>query len=462
MQTGQQQQSETDVIWDSALLEKYNTSGPRYTSYPTALSFHEQVSRNDIISAWQQSDRNELSLYVHLPFCHTLCYYCGCNKVITRHPEKVDRYLDALAAEIAGLPAAFKAKPVSQIHWGGGTPTFLDCRQSERLMAMLSAAFAIQPTAQISIEVDPRELPLERLDTLKRIGFNRLSIGVQDFSETVQLAVNRIQSEQLVANLMKHARDLGFDSINLDLIYGLPHQTVKSFAATLEQVLALDPERLSVFNYAHLPDRFAAQRKIKDEHLPAADQKLAVLRHTIDTLTAAGYQFIGMDHFAKPDDELAVAQRQGVLHRNFQGYTTHPNCDLLGLGVSSISQIGRSFSQNHRELKSYYQAVEQHQHAHTKGYVLSDDDVIRQRVIRDLICNMQLSIADIEQQFDIDFCDYFSDAIARLPELAEDGLITWDGAVITVQPAGKLLIRNICMLFDAYLKQTQQRFSKVI
>ncbi|WP_439651242.1 oxygen-independent coproporphyrinogen III oxidase [Neiella litorisoli] len=444
------------------MLEKYNTSGPRYTSYPTALSFHDQVTRADIISSWQQSDRNELSLYVHLPFCHTLCYYCGCNKVITRHPEKVDRYLDALEAEIAGLPAEFKTKPVSQIHWGGGTPTFLDSEQSERLMTMLRTAFAVQDSAQISIEVDPREFPLERLDTLKRIGFNRLSIGVQDFSETVQLAVNRIQSEQLVAHLMAHARSLGFDSINLDLIYGLPHQTIKSFAATLEQVLALDPERLSIFNYAHLPDRFAAQRKIKDEHLPPAEQKLAILRHTIDTLTSAGYQFIGMDHFAKPDDELAVAQRQGVLHRNFQGYTTHQNCDLLGLGVSSISQIGRSFSQNHRELKHYYQAIESHQHAHTKGYVLSQDDVIRQRVIRDLICNMQLTVGDIEKQFAIDFNDYFADAVQQLPELADDGLIVWDGNTITVEPAGKLLIRNICMLFDAYLKQSQQRFSKVI
>lgn len=449
-------------LWDPALLEKYNISGPRYTSYPTALSFNEQVSRNDIVTAWRTSQRSELSLYVHLPFCHTLCYYCGCNKVITRHPEKVDRYLDALEAEIAGLPTEFKNKPVSQIHWGGGTPSFLDSAQSERLMTLLKSAFPVTEQAQISIEVDPREFPLERLDTLRAIGFNRLSIGVQDFSETVQIAVNRVQSEQLVGDLIQHARQLGFNSINLDLIYGLPHQTAASFAATLETVLQLSPERLSIFNYAHLPERFAAQRKIKDEHLPSAEQKLAILQQTIATLTDAGYQFIGMDHFAKPTDELAVAQREGKLHRNFQGYTTHQNCDLLGLGVSSISQIGNAFGQNQRELKYYYQGIEQQQHAHHKGYVLSDDDVIRQRVIRDLICNMQLSVAAIEQAFAIDFQDYFADAIGKLPELVEDGLIKWDGQLLQVQPQGKLLIRNICMLFDAYLTKSQQRFSKVI
>ncbi|MBW8190067.1 oxygen-independent coproporphyrinogen III oxidase [Neiella marina] len=444
------------------MLEKYNTSGPRYTSYPTALSFNEQVSRQDIEAAWHDSERSELSLYVHLPFCHTLCYYCGCNKVITRHPEKVDRYLDALEAEIAGLPAAFKTKPVSQIHWGGGTPSFLTGPQSERLMAMLRRDFDVQSNAQISIEVDPREFPLERLDTLRAIGFNRLSIGVQDFSETVQIAVNRVQSEALVAGLIDHARQLGFNSINLDLIYGLPHQSAASFANTLGTVLTLDPERLSIFNYAHLPERFAAQRKIKDEHLPSADQKLAILQQTIATLTGAGYQFIGMDHFAKPSDELAIAQRNGELHRNFQGYTTHQNCDLLGLGVSSISQIGRAFAQNQRELKYYYQGIETHQHAHHKGYLLSDDDLIRQRVIRDLICNMQLSVTAIEQEYGIHFAQYFAEAIAQLPELEADGLIKWDQQMLQVQPQGKLLIRNICMLFDAYLKSSQQRFSKVI
>lgn len=453
----------TQALWQPELIEKYNTSGPRYTSYPTALSFHEGVSREAIANSWQQSERTELSLYVHLPFCHTLCYYCGCNKVVTRHPEKIDRYLDAVLAEMTALPESWTNKPVSQIHLGGGTPSYLSPEQCERLMSAIRRRFQVQAKAEISMEIDPRELPVDYLDSLKQLGFNRLSIGVQDFAEPVQIAVNRIQSYQLVETLMTRARELGFDSINLDLIYGLPKQTQTSFAHTLKQILELDPDRLSVFNYAHLPERFAAQRKIKQEQLPSVETKLAILRQAIETLTQAGYQFIGMDHFAKPDDELAKAQRSGELHRNFQGYTTHQNCDLLGLGVSSISQIGRSFSQNKRELKTYYAAIEEHGHAHDKGYVLSDDDLIRQRVIRDLICNMQLDIKAIEHDCKLCFEDYFSDAIAPMAEMAEDKLIALEPGLIKVLEPGKLLIRNICMCFDAYIKTSQQgRFSKVI
>ena len=453
----------TQAIWQPELIEKYNTSGPRYTSYPMALSFHDGVGRDAILTSWQQSERSELSLYVHLPFCHTLCYYCGCNKVITRHPEKIDSYLDALLVEIDSLPDAWTTKPVSQIHWGGGTPSYLTPEQCERLLHAIRSRFAITEQAEISIEIDPRELPVDYLNELKRLGFTRLSIGVQDFSEPVQIAVNRVQSFELVQQLMIRARQLEFDSVNLDLIYGLPKQTMSSFAHTLEQILQLDPDRLSVFNYAHLPNRFAAQRKIKDSELPSGETKLAILRNAIETLTTAGYQFIGMDHFAKPEDELAKAQRQGHLHRNFQGYTTHQNCDLLGLGVSSISQIGRSFSQNHRDLKTYYASIESHGHAHDKGYVLTDDDLLRQRVIRDLICNMQLDMKSIETEFGIQFEQYFSDALAPLRAMAEDGLIALDDNHINVLGAGKLLIRNICMCFDAYLKPSQSgRFSKVI
>lgn len=453
----------TQALWQPELIEKYNTSGPRYTSYPTALSFHDGVQREQIVEAWQQSEKTELSLYVHLPFCHTLCYYCGCNKVITRHPEKVDRYLDAVLAEMEALPKSYKAKPVSQIHWGGGTPSYLTPEQCERLMSAIHQHFDVQTDAEISMEIDPRELPVDYLDALKQLGFNRLSIGVQDFAEPVQIAVNRIQSFELVKALMTRARELGFDSINLDLIYGLPKQTETSFAHTLEQILLLDPDRLSVFNYAHLPERFAAQRKIKAEEMPSGETKLAILRGAIETLTQVGYQFIGMDHFAKPEDELAKAQRAGHLHRNFQGYTTHQSCDLLGLGVSSISQIGHSFSQNKRDLKNYYAALEEHHHAHDKGYLLSDDDLIRQRVIRDLICNMQLDIAAIEADCNLVFNDYFHDALAPLAEMAEDKLIALEPGWIKVLEPGKLLIRNICMCFDAYLKHSQQgRFSKVI
>ncbi len=453
----------SDVVWQPQLIEKYNTSGPRYTSYPTALSFHEGVGRQAIEQAWQLSDKQELSLYIHLPFCHTLCYYCGCNKLVTRHPEKIDDYLDVLLQEIDNLPASWRKKPVSQIHLGGGTPSYLSAIQCERLMTAIYQAFPVQGDAEISMEIDPRELEENYLQQLKRLGFNRLSLGVQDFAEEVQIAVNRQQSYALVEQLMRQARELGFNSINLDLIYGLPHQTEQSFKRTLEMVLQLDPDRLSVFNYAHLPQRFAAQRKIKEQYLPSSECKLAILRQSIESLTQAGYQFIGMDHFAKPDDPLAKAQKDGVLHRNFQGYTTHQNCDLLGLGVSSISQIGNSFGQNQKQLKDYYQSIASSGHAHDKGYLLSADDLLRQRVIRDLICNMQLNITDIEQEYQIDFVSYFADAQAQLEQLQQDGLITMSEQQIVVSQTGKLLIRNICMCFDAYVKKTQnQRFSKVI
>ncbi|MCM2678291.1 oxygen-independent coproporphyrinogen III oxidase [Echinimonas agarilytica] len=445
------------------LLHKYNSSGPRYTSYPTALSFHSEVTRAQVIDAWHHSDKPELSLYVHLPFCHTLCYYCGCNKVVTRHPEKIDAYLDVLLQEIELLPAEFSDKPVTQIHWGGGTPSYLSAPQCARLMAALRSRFNVSDDAQISIEVDPREVTLTYVDALAELGFNRMSIGVQDFSEPVQIAVNRVQSEALVSQIMIAARAAGFRSINLDLIYGLPHQTVKSFSHTLDQVIALKPDRLSIFNYAHLPTRFAAQRKIKTEDLPSADEKLQLLQLAIDKLTDAGLDFIGMDHFAKPDDELSKAQREGKLHRNFQGYTTHQNCDLLGLGVSSISQIGNCFAQNLRDLKPYYQAVKETGSGHEKGYILSQDDAIRQRVISDLICNMTLNKRTIEYVFDIEFDRYFANALSQLEPMVGDQLVALFDDEIRVLPAGKLLIRNICMCFDAYLqKAPSNRFSKVI
>jgi len=453
-----------DLLWRPDLIEKYNMSGPRYTSYPTALEFKDGFTQQDLLTAWTNSSRQHASLYVHVPFCHQLCYYCGCNKVITRHAHKADTYLDAVEQEIANLPDAFKQKPVYQLHWGGGTPTFLDEAQTRRLMGLLTDNFNIVEEVEASIEIDPREIELEHLDLLWELGFRRISIGIQDFNIEVQEAVNRVQDEAFITAMVARAKQIGFHSINLDLIYGLPLQTPERFASTLQKTLALNPDRLSVFNYAHLPQRFAAQRKIKEQDMPNSEQKLALLNMAITQLTEAGYQFIGMDHFAKPDDELAVAQNSGILHRNFQGYTTHGDCDLLGLGVSSISQVGDSFAQNSRDLKEYYALVEEKGSALMKGVELTEDDVIRQAVIKQIICNFSLNHADIEQRFGIEFTQYFAEALELLAPMAEDGLLNLREDGFDIEAPGRLLIRNICMCFDAYLPKyrKQQAFSRVI
>ncbi|MDN6682928.1 MAG: oxygen-independent coproporphyrinogen III oxidase, partial [Enterobacterales bacterium] len=340
--------SEQAIVWDLALIQKYNYSGPRYTSYPTALEFSESFTETEFANAVARYPERALSLYVHIPFCHKLCYFCGCNKIVTRQTHKADEYLDKLAFEIRQRAPMFVGRKVSQLHWGGGTPTYLDKNQISRLMHMLRDAFDFLPDAEISIEVDPREIELDVLDHLRQEGFNRLSMGVQDFNKEVQKLVNREQDEQFIFDLIHRAKAIGFTSTNIDLIYGLPKQTPESFSYTLQKVAELNPDRLSVFNYAHMPKLFAAQRKIKDEDLPSADSKLSILQETIAMLTGSGYQFIGMDHFAHANDELAVAQREGKLHRNFQGYTTQGDSDLLGLGVSAISMIGDSYAQNRK------------------------------------------------------------------------------------------------------------------
>lgn len=452
------------LFWDQALIEKYNYSGPRYTSYPTALEFAEEFTHQQLIAASHTYPQRALSLYVHIPFCHKLCYFCGCNKVITRHQEKADKYLDYLEKEIQKQSLYFKDRKVTQLHWGGGTPTFLLPEQISRLMAMLHQHFNLAEDAEMSIEVDPREIELSTIDHLAKEGFNRLSLGIQDFNKDVQRVVNREQDEAFIKQLLTRAKEQGFNSTNLDMIYGLPLQTKQSFSYTLEKVLALDPARLSIFNYAHMPNLFAAQRKINEESMPAPAQKLAMLEHTIKFLTDAGYQFIGMDHFAKPDDELAIAQRQGVLHRNFQGYTTQEDTDLLGLGVSAISQIGHCYSQNLKKLSDYYQQVEELGHAQWRGVALNNDDLIRRDVIKQLICNFQLDKKLIEEQYQINFDDYFAEDLQLLQPFIEDQLVTLDNQYIQVINTGKLLIRNICMCFDLYLrdKARQQQFSRVI
>lgn len=454
----------SEIIWDLDLIQKYNQSGPRYTSYPTALEFNEAYNDDDFQIAAKRYPDKPLSLYIHIPFCHKLCYFCACNKIITRHQHKVDIYLDYLEKEIIYRSKLFKDRTVTQIHWGGGTPTYLDEEQSARLMTMLHTHFNVSEKAEISIEMDPREIELSMLDHLYKIGFNRLSMGIQDFNKEVQKLVNREQDEEFIFALVKRAKILGFKSFNIDLIYGLPKQTVESFIFTLKKVIELNPDRMSVFNYAHLPSRFAAQIKIKDEMLPAPEIKLEILQKTIETLGLAGYKFIGMDHFAKPDDELAVAQEQGILHRNFQGYTTQEDADLLGMGVSAISLLGDSYAQNHKELKQYYAEVEMRGIALQKGLMMTKDDCLRRDVIKALICNFKVDFVSLEQQYQVEFKNYFAEDLALLAPLEQDGLVKIDDERITVSPRGRLLIRNICMCFDVYSRQQakRQQFSRII
>ncbi|CAD6364602.1 oxygen-independent coproporphyrinogen III oxidase [Shewanella putrefaciens] len=454
----------TQISWDQSMIEKYNYSGPRYTSYPTALEFDDSFTEQSLLTAIETSKSDKLSLYIHIPFCAKLCYYCGCNKVITRHQHKADQYIEYLSQEIIKRAPLFKHYSVTQMHWGGGTPTFLNPEQILKLTSLIKANFNFADEGEFSIEVDPREIELSMLDTLKEAGFNRISIGVQDFNKEVQIAVNREQDEQFIFDLMAKAKAMGFVSTNIDLIYGLPHQTPETFAATMQRVLDLSPDRLSVFNYAHLPARFAAQRKIKDEHLPSPKQKLEMLHQTIETLTGAGYQYIGMDHFAKPDDELAKLQREGRLHRNFQGYTTQEECDLLGLGVSSISQIGDCYAQNQKDIRPYYEAIDKDGHALWKGCSLNRDDEIRRVVIKQLICHFDLDMAKIDEKLGINFETYFAEDLKLMQTFIDDKLVEVVDRKITISPTGRLLIRNICMCFDLYYRQKarQQQFSRVI
>ena len=451
-------------LWDQALIEKYNYSGPRYTSYPTALEFNEQFTEQDFISAANCYPQRPLSLYIHIPFCHKLCYFCGCNKLVTRQTHKVTRYLDILDIEITKQAELFKDRIVTQMHWGGGTPTFLTDDEISRLITSIKQHFNFAQDAELSIEIDPREITPQTIDHLAKLGFNRLSMGIQDFNHEIQNLINREQDENLIRSLITQARKNHFRSISLDLIYGLPKQTVESFTETLNKVIDISPDRLSVFNYAHLPSRFAAQRKIKDHDLPNANQKLKILQTSIEKLTQAGYQFIGMDHFAKPTDELAIAQQQNKLHRNFQGYTTKGDADLVGLGVSAISMLGDSYAQNQKDLKSYQTLVEQKGHGLWKGFTLNQDDKIRRDVIKQLICHFHLDKKPIEQLYHIKFDDYFAEDLKLLAPLAQDGLVIINQDSIVVQPKGHLLIRNICMCFDIYMRRLvrQHQFSRVI
>ena len=452
------------VRFDEQLIHKYNRQGPRYTSYPTALEFTPISEGVEQTILNQRDESTPLSLYFHVPFCRHLCYYCGCNKIITKKNSDAGDYLDYLIREVKHKKSLLRGTPiVKQLHLGGGTPTFFSDDELAQLWNFLQSEFQFAADGDYSIEIDPRELRPNTLVVLRKLGFNRLSFGVQDLEEKVQIAVNRVQPEAMIRQVMADARELGFRSINIDLIYGLPHQTVASMADTVARIIDIAPDRLSVFNYAHLPERFTAQRRIKDEDLPSLADKLTMFGNTINALTQAGYQYIGIDHFARPDDEMAIAQRSGKLHRNFQGYATLGECDLLGFGVSSISQIDRHILQNHTDLNEYKRMIDDGALPAVKHIESDPKDELRRYVIMNLLCHDRLDFKDVSDRFDIDARAYFKDELAQLDDMQADGLVSINDTGVQILPKGRILGRSVAMVFDEYLaKKHANRFSKVI
>ena len=461
---------EQSVIFDMELIKRYDKSGPRYTSYPTAVQFHEGLAEPQYQAIAKSTNselaRRPLSLYFHIPFCDTVCFYCGCNKIATKDRSKAQPYLDRVYKELEMQAQLFDSdRYVEQLHWGGGTPTFISHEQMHALMAVTRRNFNLRDddSGEYSIEIDPREVQSDTIKLLRDLGFNRMSLGAQDFEPVVQKAVNRIQSESVTFSVLEQARDQGFKSISIDLIYGLPLQTVASFERTIDKVIAASPDRLSVFNYAHLPEMFKPQRRINEAELPAPMEKLDILYMAMEKLAAAGYVYIGMDHFAKPDDELAIAQRERTLYRNFQGYSTHADCDLIGIGVTSIGKVGRSYSQNYKDIEAYYNAIDGGHLPVFRGVELDDDDILRRDVITQLMCHFELVPSEIEQVYGLTFSDYFKTEIDDLLVMQRDGLLEVTKDSIRVLPRGRLLIRNICMVFDRYIRSpSPQRYSKVI
>ncbi|MCU6500870.1 oxygen-independent coproporphyrinogen III oxidase [Rugamonas sp. A1-17] len=464
-----------EIEFDAAIIGKLSQSGPRYTSYPTADRFHAEFGYGQFLEAVaslrMRRSQRPLSLYVHIPFCDTICYYCGCNKIVTKDHSKAATYLGYLKQEIDMQGRLFAGMgQIEQLHFGGGTPTYLSDRQMGDLMAHLHENFQFAPDAQgeYSIEIDPRTVSIERVHSLRAQGFNRISLGVQDFDPEVQKAVNRIQPEAETRAVMDAARAAGFRSISIDLIYGLPRQTMTSMEQTLDKVIAANPDRIALYNYAHLPHLFKPQRRIAEADLPTPAVKLDLLALCIRRLCAAGYVYIGMDHFAKPDDELAVAQRQGRLQRNFQGYSTRAEAELISCGVSAISAVGATYSQNEKTLEAYYEKLDDGKLPITRGIKLDTDDLLRRIVIQKLMCNFELSISSIEQAYPIRFQQYFAAELDKLRAFEDDGLVQVDEQWITVTPKGRLLIRNICMVFDRYLNLPRSdgpqplRYSKTI
>ncbi|MFT5658461.1 MAG: oxygen-independent coproporphyrinogen-3 oxidase [Gammaproteobacteria bacterium] len=458
-----------NIAFDKALIKRYDLTGPRYTSYPPVTQFSNRID-NAIYQTWAQASNEELiprplSLYFHIPFCDTICYYCACNKVVTKNKQRSVEYLEDLFREIELQSALYDSdRIVEQLHWGGGTPTFLTNDQMRALMDKIRQHFKLHDEGQYSIEIDPRSIEQGSIEHLRRLGFNRISIGVQDFDPKVQIAVNRVQSVEMTATVIDNARRSGFKSINVDLIYGLPFQTVTSFAQTLNTLIDLKPDRIAVYNYAHLPHRFPPQRRIDEDSLPRPEEKLEILRFTIERLTQAGYVYIGMDHFALPDDELAVAQRNGTLHRNFQGYSSHAQCDSVAMGVSAISNVGDHFCQNTSDLSAYHDALQKSQLAIIRGCETEFADILRNDIIQQLICHFWLDIGDIEKRWNLDFASYFDKELTRLSAMEQDGLLLLTPDSITILQPGRLLVRSICMVFDRYIdpKINTSLFSRIV
>ncbi|MDQ7015490.1 MAG: oxygen-independent coproporphyrinogen III oxidase [Gammaproteobacteria bacterium] len=458
-------------LFDLNLIQRYDKAGPRYTSYPSAVQFNAHFLEEHYREAARLSNEEllprALSLYFHIPFCDTICYYCGCNKVVTKDRSKAELYLQYISKEVVMQGALFdRDRVVEQLHWGGGTPTFLSHQQMRDLMAVTRENFTLRDGdgGEYSIEIDPREIQHKSIALLRELGFNRMSLGVQDFDSRVQKAVNRIQPEEMTRSTLEAARREGFKSVSMDLIYGLPLQNLESFDVTLQRVIDLDPDRLSVFNYAHLPHLFKPQRRIHAEELPTPAEKLDILQLSLERLTAAGYVYIGMDHFAKPSDELALAQNKGTLYRNFQGYSTHAECDLIGLGASSIGSVYNSYDQNVRDLDGYYAALDAGHLPLFRGYELEADDLLRREIITQIICHFCLDTNKIAQQWEIQFENYFESELAELEVMQQDGLLTLQDGFLQVESKGRLLVRNICQVFDRYNRPdaADKRFSRLI
>lgn len=453
------------------LIRRFDVPGPRYTSYPTADRFVEAFGHCEYRQALERRrdgaarTGQPLSLYVHIPFCESLCYYCACNKIVTRHHSRAAAYLALLQRELdLHIDAIGRGQALSQLHFGGGTPTFLNDGELDSLMGSLQRAFTMTPGGEYSIEVDPRTVTPLRLEFLHGLGFNRLSFGVQDFDPDVQKAVHRLQPASQVFDLVSAARDIGFESVNVDLIYGLPRQTPDSFERTLEQVRQLRPDRIALYGYAHLPERFKPQRRIDASDLPQAAEKIAMLSDAIAGFLAGGYVYIGMDHFALPQDALAVAKRQGRLHRNFQGYSTRPDCDLIALGISAIGRMGTTYSQNAKTLAEYTDLLQQGRFPVVRGLALSRDDLVRRAVIMALMCQGQVLFESIEQAWLLEFAQYFAAELQQLPGLQEDGLLTLDAQGIQITARGWFFVRAVAMVFDRHLQADRQRarFSRIL
>ncbi len=454
------------TIFDRALVKKYDRPGPRYTSYPPATEFTEEVGEEDYRRKLVESNarKTPLSLYFHIPFCESGCYYCGCNIIISHRKgievpylQRVYREMDMLTELIDG------SRKVVQLHWGGGTPNYLTPEEIEEFMGEIRKRFPFSEDAEVSIEIDPRFATDHQLRVIRDVGFNRISMGLQDLDEKVQRAINRIQPYSLMVEVMGKLRELGFHSVNIDLIYGLPHQTRSSFEKTVEKVIELDPDRIAVYSFAYVPWVKPIQKRIDPKALPSPEEKLSILEMVVERFQDAGYVYIGMDHFAKPDDELAVAQRRGELWRNFQGYTTRKGVELIGIGATSIGMLQDSYFQNYKTLREYNVAVDEGKLPVFRGFLLKEDDFVRREVIMDIMCNLGVSFQKIDDMFGIVFEDYFARELEELRELEEDGLIRVRDRKIEILPVGRMLIRNVAMVFDAYLRTKKElRFSKTI